>query len=123
LLVYYTMDRYFLALQFSPLSYHCSTKALHDYSIKPVNDNVCCRGGNNAGTKLTKKTLTMQLDMLPTSPGYISTEDGGGSSSSALGRDGHFCLGAARVLRSTTCLWIITGYKGFRELGSKSSRT
>ena len=47
-------DRYFLALRFSPLSYHCSTKALHDYSIKPLKENACCRGGNNSGTKLNR---------------------------------------------------------------------
>jgi hypothetical protein len=100
------------------VNYHCDTKDLHDYSIKPVKENACCRGGSNAGTKLTgiKKTLTMQIDMLPTSSGYISGEHRGGSSSSDLGRGWHFCLGTDRVLHSAACLWIITGYTDFREI-------
>jgi len=64
-----------------------------------------------------KKPQIVQLDTLHTSSGYRGTEDGRRRSRSVLDRGGLFCLGTGRVLRSTHCLWIITGYTDFREIG------
>ena len=33
------------------VNFHCCTKDLYGYSIKPVKENACCRGGNHVGTK------------------------------------------------------------------------